>query len=73
MWGGWEGRAQRLMVRHIPSGSTAFDIGASYGVHTLLLARLVGAHGRVYAFEPDPVSFSQLCRHVTLNGLNDTG
>ena len=73
IWGEWESRAQQAMVKHIRSGSTAFDIGVNYGVHTLLMARLVGARGHVYAFEPEPVSFSRLCRHVTLNGLSNTG
>ena len=54
-------------MKHIRSGSAVFDIGASYGVHTLLMARLVGAHGRVYAFEPVPEILAALCGNVRLN------
>lgn len=74
IWGGWESHAQRLMVKHIPPGSTTFDIGANYGVHTLLMARLVGAHGHVYAFEPVPEILAALGENVRLNGFaNVTG
>ena len=65
--GGWEPAAQRLMVRHVAPGSVAYDVGANIGIHTLLLSRLVGSTGRVYAFEPVPALFGRLCENVRLN------
>ncbi len=65
--GGWEPAAQRLMVRHVPPGSVAYDIGANIGIHTLLLSRLVGESGQVYAFEPVPSLYDRLCENVRLN------
>jgi FkbM family methyltransferase len=65
--GGWEPAAQRLMVRHVPAGSVAYDIGANIGIHTLLLSRLVGLEGQVYAFEPVPELYARLCENVSLN------
>jgi FkbM family methyltransferase len=65
--GAWEPAAQRLMVRHVPPGSVAYDIGANIGIHTLLLSRLVGRHGQVYAFEPVPTLYERLCENVRLN------
>jgi FkbM family methyltransferase len=35
-------------------GKTIFDIGAHIGFHSLYFARLVGAKGHVYSFEPNP-------------------
>ncbi|MBV9328298.1 MAG: FkbM family methyltransferase [Chloroflexi bacterium] len=65
--GGWEPQAQRLMVRHVAPGSVAYDIGANIGIHTLLLSRLVGRDGQVYAFEPVPALYDRLCENVRLN------
>jgi FkbM family methyltransferase len=65
--GGWEPAAQRLMVQHVAPGSVAYDIGANIGIHTLLLSRLVGRQGQVYAFEPVPALFARLCENVRLN------
>ena len=69
LYGGWEHHAQRLMKKHIRLGSIAYDLGANYGIHTLLMARLVGPRGRVYAFEPVPSIRSQLQENVALNGF----
>ncbi len=41
-------------------GDVAIDVGAHNGKHTLPLARLVGADGFVYAFEPLPDPFAEL-------------
>lgn len=45
---------QALMRRIVRSGDTVFDIGANIGLHTSVLASLVGPSGRVIAFEPNP-------------------
>lgn len=49
-------------------GMTVCDVGANLGVITLLAARLVGASGRVLAFEPVPGNCELLRYNVTLNG-----
>jgi FkbM family methyltransferase len=54
--------------RPVP-GDTVFDIGAHCGVSTYFLSKLVGAGGRVVAFEPDPVNFSLLLRNIERHGL----
>jgi len=55
------------MVEQIRPGSVAYDIGANYGIHALLMSRLVQGHGHVYAFEPVPDILSQLEQNLTLN------
>jgi len=67
LYGGWEPKSMKLMAQHVRPGSVAYDLGANYGMHTLLLARLVGPAGRVYAFEPNPEVLSALEEHVALN------
>jgi FkbM family methyltransferase len=40
------------MKRLLKPGAIAYDLGANYGMHALLMARLVGPARRVFAFEP---------------------
>jgi len=67
LYGGWEPEAQAVMLRRIKQGGTAYDIGANYGMHALLMAKLVGASGHVYAFEPVPAIFQGLKEHMEMN------
>lgn len=52
----------------VKEGDVVIDIGANIGYFTILLARLVGPEGKVYAFEPDPRSCHLLQRTVERNG-----
>jgi FkbM family methyltransferase len=47
------------------------DMGANLGYHTLTLAKLVGNEGRVFAFEPQRITFQQLNCNVILNRLGN--
>lgn len=67
LFGSWERNEQALIVRHVRKGSTAYDVGANHGIHTLLMAKLVGNTGRVYAFEPVPENVCQLRGNIGLN------
>jgi len=57
-----------LAKSEIKSGDVVLDIGAHVGYYTLIFARLVGAQGRVYAFEPEPANFAVLKKNVEMNG-----
>ncbi|HVQ36019.1 MAG TPA: FkbM family methyltransferase, partial [Pyrinomonadaceae bacterium] len=61
---------QAVMRRFVNAGDTVFDIGANLGLHTMLLAQLVGPQGKVIAFEPNSELLPMLER--TLNGLSNT-
>ncbi|HJR74930.1 MAG TPA: FkbM family methyltransferase [Luteimonas sp.] len=43
-------------------GDVVFDLGANHGDHTRPLSAIVGAHGRVHAFEPNPALVPALKR-----------
>lgn len=58
-----------VMLRFIKPGAVVADIGANLGGFTVPFARAVGAHGAVWAFEPQPVIFSYLQANVLLNKL----
>lgn len=48
-------------------GDAVLDIGANVGFHTVLLSRLVGSHGTVHAYEPDPDNVALLSRNLSEN------
>lgn len=70
-YGEWEPKETLWFTRCVKPGDTVVDVGANVGHYTLLAAKLVGEQGRVFAFEPDPVSFALLERNVRLNGLRN--
>jgi FkbM family methyltransferase len=59
---------------HTPAGGIFVDVGANVGTYALVMARHVGASGKVIAIEPHPVTHARLefnsaasnYRHVTL-------
>jgi FkbM family methyltransferase len=67
----WEPNETHWFVRSVGQGDVVVDVGANVGYYTLIAGHLVGESGRVYAFEPDPESFSLLERNVRLNGLTN--
>jgi FkbM family methyltransferase len=57
----------RLLEKLIEPGMQILDVGANLGLYTLLLARLTGEAGHVFAFEPEPNLFSVLCENCAAN------
>jgi FkbM family methyltransferase len=56
-------------ARNVKKGETWLDIGAHYGYTALSLSDLVGADGRVFAFEPMAATVGCLARTRQVNGL----
>lgn len=57
----------RFLRETVRPGDTVIEVGANVGVFTVLLARWVGPEGRVFAFEPSPISRVALEDHLLLN------
>ncbi len=70
MDGFWEMWVTMFMIRNIPPGWHCADVGANHGYYTLVMADLVGEHGRVSAFEPNANLHGLLNRNVQLNGFD---
>ena len=67
----WTGIYEAPLVRWLEGlqtkGWTCFDVGANVGAITLVLGRLVGNEGKVYAFEPGLPNLSRLKHNFQLN------
>lgn len=61
----------QVLLQLLAHGGIAVEVGANIGAHTVALARKAGPGGRVYAFEPQPVIFQNLCANLALNGLTN--
>ncbi len=55
----------------INPGDVIWDVGASIGLYTVLIARKVGERGQVIAFEPECQSFKRLLENLKLNNLTN--
>lgn len=56
-----------VLEKLVEPGMQILDVGANIGLYTLLLARLTGEAGHVFAFEPEPNLFSVLCENCAAN------
>ncbi len=68
--GEYEPDVTDIISKIVVKGDVCLDIGANIGWYTTLMQKLVGENGKVYAFEPVPVSFSMLERNTKLNSLS---
>ncbi|MGV3660322.1 MAG: FkbM family methyltransferase [Prosthecobacter sp.] len=57
-----------LKQRTVP-GSVILDVGAQYGIYSLMAARHIGPEGRIFAFEPSPDTVGVLERHIDINNV----
>ena len=60
-----------LLFAQVQPGDECWNVGANVGVHVLQMCRLVGPHGKVVAFEPNPTAAMLLARNVAFNGYTD--
>lgn len=55
-----ENSERTLLKKLVKPGMVAFDVGANIGDYSIILSRLVGNSGAVYAFEPASTTFRKL-------------
>jgi FkbM family methyltransferase len=54
---------------HTPDGGVFVDVGANVGTYAMVLARRVGADGKVIAIEPHPVTHARLAFNRAASGF----
>jgi FkbM family methyltransferase len=67
--GDWDPRITWICRRVLRPGDTFVDVGANFGLVSLIGARAVGSTGRVHAFESQPALAAMLRRSAALNHL----
>jgi FkbM family methyltransferase len=67
----FEPRVREKLRQHARPGAMVLDIGANIGYYTVQAATLVGPHGRVFAFEPQPSMRQELAANLALNQLSN--
>jgi FkbM family methyltransferase len=70
-YGEWAEDEIALLRNYLGEGSTAIDVGANVGVHTLAFAEMVGPAGKVIAIEGQPEAGALLAYNVVANELSD--
>ena len=60
-----------IIKNNVKDGDNVIDLGANIGYFTLILAKLVGPTGKVFAFEPDPRNLALLKKNVEYNNYKN--
>lgn len=58
---------------HTPAGGVFVDVGANVGTYAMVLARHVGAAGKVIAIEPHPITHARLAFNKAASGFSQVG
>jgi FkbM family methyltransferase len=66
-FGVWEPNLSRFMTENIQTGAWVVDVGSNVGYFTLLMSKLVGATGKVFAIEASPQAYAELLRNLDRN------
>lgn len=56
---------------HVEPGMHVVDVGANFGMYSLVASEQLDGEGKVWAFEPNPTVHEILARNVDRNGLSD--
>ena len=70
-FGKFEPTSTYIFESLLKEGMTVLDIGANIGYFSLIASKLVGNSGKVYSFEPDPITFKYLKKNITMNQISN--
>lgn len=66
----YDGQTQLALKALVGPGDTVVDIGGNEGMITLLAAHVVGPHGKVITFEPNPIPRAKMEQSLRRNGID---
>jgi FkbM family methyltransferase len=67
--GDYEKDTNEIIAEYVKPGMTVIEAGANHGSETVILGKIVGKTGKVYAFEPVPRLFNHLKLNIDINNL----
>ena len=65
--GKYDIHSSHIIDKFVKKSDYCLDIGANIGALSLVMAKKVGATGKVFCFEPGPMTFERLQKNVYLN------
>lgn len=69
---GFHDEEEAIMVKNnIKRDEIVVDLGAHIGYYTLMMAKLVGQNGKVFAFEPEPRNLKLLYKNIEVNSYKN--
>ena len=71
LYGSWEPFQASLVKKTLKRGDLALDVGAHHGFYTLLMSKIVGPSGQIFAFEPSSKASAILNRHIEINEIQN--
>jgi len=60
-----------LIKNIVKEGMTCIDLGSNLGYYTLLESKLVGNSGKVFAFEPSPITYENFKKNLEINHITN--
>jgi len=69
--GYYEKEIVNLLKRILKKDFVVFEIGTNIGSHTLIMSKLVGKEGKVFAIEPYPKVVKKLLKNINLNRIEN--
>jgi FkbM family methyltransferase len=69
LFGRWEPAMQKIIANVVKEGDTVYDLGANFGLHGMLCAKLIGETGFLYNFEPLPSNIKEIGENYKLNQI----
>jgi FkbM family methyltransferase len=69
--GAWAPRDIETFKRFVSKGDVVLDVGANFGHHSIVFARLVGPQGLVIAIEAQKVMYQLLNANCVINGVSN--
>lgn len=69
--GAWDSSQMHAMALFLKDGSRVVNLGPQTGLEAITIGKLIGPKGKLFLFEPNPVSYSILKKNMYLNDLED--
>ena len=67
--GSYEDAELKVLSNHLKPDSVFIDIGANFGLYSLIASQHISEKGSIISFEPFPENYKSLCTNLSLNNL----